>query len=156
MTPAIVELQGDVSNITGIANLAPGQAYSFAPTVDTPDMSIGFDIGGAVDVIIDALVDGSVELAGGNSYTGATRIVRGALRIGGGALDGDFDGNGEVNGFDFLLWQRDPSVGSLAAWEANYGTVALLSASSAAVPEPTTSALALAALCLAMSRRRAT
>ena len=37
----------------------------------------------------------------------------------------------------------------------DYGTVATLSASSAAVPEPTTSALALAALCLAMSRRRA-
>ncbi len=68
---------------------------------------------------------------------------------------GDFDGNGEVNGFDFLLWQRDPSVGSLADWEANYGTVATLSASSAAVPEPTTTALALAALCLAISRWRA-
>ncbi len=68
---------------------------------------------------------------------------------------GDFDGNGEVNGFDFLLWQRDPSIGSLADWEANYGTVATLSASSAAVPEPTTSALAIAALCLAMSRWRA-
>ncbi len=68
---------------------------------------------------------------------------------------GDFDGNGEVNGFDFLLWQRDPSIGLLSHWEANYGTVAALSASLAAVPEPTTSALALAALCLAISRRRA-
>ena len=67
----------------------------------------------------------------------------------------DFDGNGEVNGFDFLLWQRDPSVGSLADWKANYGMVAALSASSAAVPEPTTCTLALAALCLAMGRRRA-
>ncbi|MCH7750948.1 MAG: PEP-CTERM sorting domain-containing protein [Planctomycetes bacterium] len=38
--------------------------------------------------------------------------------------------------------------------KANYGIVAPLSASSAAVPEPTTYALALAALCLAMSRRR--
>ncbi len=68
---------------------------------------------------------------------------------------GDFDGNGEVNGFDFLHWQRDPSVGSLTDWEANYGLVAPLSATSAAVPEPTTCTLALAALCLAMSRRRA-
>jgi len=67
---------------------------------------------------------------------------------------GDFDGNGEVDGFDFLEWQRDPSVGSLADWEANYGIAVTLSAISAAVPEPTTSALALAALCLAMSRRR--
>ena len=70
-------------------------------------------------------------------------------------LPGDFDLNGEVNGLDFLLWQRDPSVGSLADWEANYGMVAPLSATLATVPEPTTYALALAALCLAMSRRRA-
>jgi hypothetical protein len=67
---------------------------------------------------------------------------------------GDFNGNGEVNGLDFLLWQRNPSVGSLADWQSNYGTGATLSASSAAVPEPTTSALALAALCLVMGRRR--
>lgn len=67
---------------------------------------------------------------------------------------GDFNGNGVVNGHDFLKWQLDPSVGSLADWESNYGTLAALSAFSAAVPEPTTSALALAALCLVMSRRR--
>jgi hypothetical protein len=65
---------------------------------------------------------------------------------------GDFNGDLIVDGADFLFWQRDPNVGSLADWEANYG--APLSASSSAVPEPTTSALALAALCLAMSRRR--
>ncbi len=52
------------------------------------------------------------------------------------SLPGDFDFNGVVDGEDFLLLQRDPSVGSLAAWEANYGTVAPLSATSAAVPEP--------------------
>ena len=68
-------------------------------------------------------------------------------------LAGDFDLNGEVNGFDFLLWQRTPSVGLLADWEANYGMGAPLSATSAAVPEPTTCTLALAALCLAMSTR---
>ena len=69
-------------------------------------------------------------------------------------IPGDFDYDGFVIGTDFLMWQLDPSVGSLADWEANYGMGALLSATSAAVPEPTTSALALAALCLAMSRRR--
>jgi len=70
-------------------------------------------------------------------------------------LAGDFDFDGDVDGFDFLNWQRDPSVGSLADWKANYGMGAPLSAATAAVPEPTTSALALLALCLAMSRRRA-
>ncbi len=69
---------------------------------------------------------------------------------------GDFDLNGEVDGFDFLNWQRDPSVGSLADWEANYGATAPLSASSAAVPEPDTLILALlgcVGLLLRMKRR---
>ena len=68
---------------------------------------------------------------------------------------GDFDFNGTVNGLDFLLLQREPGVGSLADWEANYGMGAPLSATLAAVPEPTTCGLALAAtLFLAIGRRR--
>jgi len=70
------------------------------------------------------------------------------------AMPGDFDKDGDADGDDYLLWQRDPSVGSLADWEASYGTVSLLSASGVTIPEPTTSALTLAAICLAMSRRR--
>jgi hypothetical protein len=50
-------------------------------------------------------------------------------------IPGDFDGNGLVDGFDSLLWQRDPGIGSLADWKANYGMGAPLAASSA-VPEP--------------------
>ena len=67
---------------------------------------------------------------------------------------------GKVNGFDFLKWQLGMSPNpfsalDLATWEANYGTtVTPLSASSAAIPEPTTCTLALAALCLVVSRRR--
>jgi len=53
--------------------------------------------------------------------------------------EGDADENGDVDGFDFLLWQQE-HTGPLP--------------SLAVVPEPTTSALALAALCLVMSRRR--
>ncbi len=54
----------------------------------------------------------------------------------------DANGDGISDGRDFLIWQQ------------NEGTMAPLSATSAAVPEPTAAALALAALCLAMSRRR--
>ena len=60
-------------------------------------------------------------------------------------LSGDFNGDGKVDGEDFLLWQRNPGVGSLADWEANYGMVATLSAASAAVPEPASMLLMLAA-----------
>ncbi|MCH8840047.1 MAG: hypothetical protein IH831_05095 [Planctomycetes bacterium] len=83
----------------------------------------------------------------------------------------NFDFDGSVNGKDFLIWQMGFGSGTtfvegdangdgtvdaadLAIWELQYGTVAPLSAA-AAVPEPTTCTLALAALCLAMSRRRA-
>ncbi|MCH8840147.1 MAG: PEP-CTERM sorting domain-containing protein [Planctomycetes bacterium] len=86
---------------------------------------------------------------------------------------GDFNEDGSTDGLDFLAWQRGfgtaPAVLSqgdgngdgnvdgidLAIWEQSYGTVAPLSTTSAAVPEPSTCGLALAALCLAMSRRRA-
>jgi hypothetical protein len=67
-------------------------------------------------------------------------------------LVGDFNGDGSVDGFDFLTWQRDPSVGDLSDWEANYGA-SESQVASAAVPEPTGFALALAALGLVARRR---
>ena len=42
-------------------------------------------------------------------------------------VPGDFDGDGTVDGADFLLWQRDPSVGSLTDWETNYGVTSGIS-----------------------------
>ena len=71
------------------------------------------------------------------------------------AMPSDFDKDGDVDGEDFLFWQRDPSVGLLSDWELNYGaTPPPLVGAILAVPEPTSYALALAALCLAMGRRR--
>ena len=65
-------------------------------------------------------------------------------------LSGDFDGDGDVDGFDFLKWQRGGSPNPLSAsdltdWEMNYGTDSLLTANSAAVPEPTSLLLMLVA-----------
>ena len=57
-------------------------------------------------------------------------------------LAGDFDGDGDVDGRDFLLWQRNPSVGNLADWQANFGTGSPIAAN-VAVPEPTAWLLAL-------------
>jgi hypothetical protein len=48
---------------------------------------------------------------------------------------GDFNNDGKVDGRDLLAWQRNPSVGSLADWKANYGQGSLVAA--VAVPEPT-------------------
>ena len=79
---------------------------------------------------------------------------------------GDFDTDGDVDGHDFLAWQRGGSpipfsAADLAVWEASFGNTgpAALAASSIAVPEPVTTSLSLATLLLlAMAsdpRRRA-
>jgi len=75
---------------------------------------------------------------------------------------GDFDFDNDVDGLDFLKWQRGESPNplsqsDLADWEANYGMVAPLSAASAAVPEPNSLALlSLGGLIALRSFRRAT
>src|SRR5690606_31729593 len=76
--------------------------------------------------------------------------------------DADFDNDGDVDGADFLVWQRgfgtagDNSMGNangdgaigaadLSIWQAQFGS-APAGASISAVPEPTSVALALAGL----------
>jgi hypothetical protein len=53
-------------------------------------------------------------------------------------LPGDFNADGKVDGRDFLVWQRNPGVGDLADWQANYGLSITADLSSSVVPEPTT------------------
>jgi hypothetical protein len=57
------------------------------------------------------------------------------LKVVGLGSAGDFDGDGDVDGRDLLVWQRNPSVGNLADWQANFGIGSLSAVS--AVPEPT-------------------
>lgn len=47
---------------------------------------------------------------------------------------GDFNGDGEVDGADFLFWQREPSVGDLSVWQVNFGHTS--GGGAANVPEP--------------------
>ncbi len=61
-------------------------------------------------------------------------------------LDGDFNLDGDVNGADFLTWQRNPNVGNLSDWQGNYGASLQLTAASTAVPEPSTLLLLAAGL----------
>jgi hypothetical protein len=59
------------------------------------------------------------------------------------SLPGDFDGDGDVDGRDFLVWQRGGSPNQLSAsdladWQATYGAGSFTADLSAAnVPEPT-------------------
>jgi len=49
-------------------------------------------------------------------------------------IPGDFDSDGDVDGNDFLVWQRNPGIGNLADWQANYGQP--LVSVTTTVPEP--------------------
>lgn len=67
------------------------------------------------------------------------------------ALPGDFDVDGDVDGDDFLKWQRGESPfplsrTDLADWETNYGSSVLLTAVTVAVPEPAAVLLMVVAL----------
>ena len=71
------------------------------------------------------------------------------------ALAGDFDSDGDIDGADFLTWQRNPSVGNLADWQAGYGSsIGSLAASSSTVPEPSTLLLGTLASFFAIGSRR--
>ncbi len=85
--------------------------------------------------------------------------------------DADFDADGDVDGADFLVWQRNVGTASgatlamgdadddddvdaddLAAWSAQFGSTSPAAVRANAVPEPSTLALALAST-LAVRRR---
>lgn len=75
------------------------------------------------------------------------------------ALPGDIDGDGTVDGSDFLQWQRGGQTvlqaPSLSDWEDNYGTSASQNiAAAAAVPEPATMLLAMLGMVSTVCCRR--
>lgn len=73
-------------------------------------------------------------------------------------LPGDFDGDGDVDGRDFLAWQRGESTRGpldaqdLADWQVNYNLGSLTTIT--AVPEPTSAVSLAIALALGLCRRR--
>ncbi len=75
-----------------------------------------------------------------------------SLMLANASLPGDFDNDGDVDGRDFLAWQRNPSVGNLADWQAAYNGGNLAAIGS--VPEPTTIlSLAVGLVVCGLSRR---
>ncbi len=71
---------------------------------------------------------------------------------------GDFDFDGQVNAFDYLVWQRGSSPNplspsDLAAWRANYGAAGAAAGIAARVPEPTAGGLALLGIAISWLRR---
>ena len=73
------------------------------------------------------------------------------------ALSGDFNVDGQVNGLDFIVWQRGNSpiplsAEDLADWQANYGIALVLPSALHAVPEPSTGLILVMGLCFCVGR----
>jgi autotransporter-associated beta strand protein len=114
--------------------LAVSLINGFSPNVgDTFNLFDG-TISGAFDVL------NLPSLTSGRSWSTSQLYTSGVLSVVAGQA-GDFDNDGDVDGRDFLVWQRNPSLGNLGDWQANYGVGAL--SASTAVPEPSAFVLVL-------------
>ena len=85
-----------------------------------------FDVGGTQDLVLEFGRQGEAEGRVGTLLYEAT-------------ADADFDNDGDVDGRDFLVWQRGGSpnplsASDLALWQGQYGSAPLSAVS--AVPEP--------------------
>ena len=132
------DLQFDQLLVTGNVMLDGSLDVSLV-SLFTPSLGQSFeivDVGGSLSGTFSGLSQGALV----GDFGGTDLYINYAAGDGNdvalfATLAGDFDFDFDVDGFDFLLSQLDPSVGSLSNWEANYGMTAPLSAA-AAVPEP--------------------
>ena len=161
-TPGI--LNTNLSTFTGLRDDPGGSSFQppavltgdalseLDPTVDPNVAGIPINAGQSYDLGVIGDVSGNLEdLADNLSFTfllaGESESTRtGFIRYS--SAGGDFNGDGIVDGLDFLAWQRgespDPfSATDLQNWEASYGSGSSISAATTAVPEPSSSVLAL-------------
>jgi len=120
-----------LTNTSTLDGIADGFDAAGDATLTTPlEFSVAPDFG-----VASAVLDFEFGFSG-------TLVSEGEM-----FLAGDFDDDLDVDGFDFLEWQRDGPPSGLTDWEANYGSGvggSGLAASTSSVPEPSTALL----LCL--------
>jgi hypothetical protein len=125
----------------------------------TAPSGLGVTAGDIFDIFTFSSVSGSFDmvnlptLTGGLGWDTSNLLVNGQLSVVQLATPGDFDLDGDVDGRDFLLWQRNPSVGNLADWQTNYGSNGGPLSASTAVPEPSTVASVALMMCVAFMKR---
>lgn len=125
----------------------------FGATVESRTVSgiglAGTDVNDAtVKFNENGLLAYGLEFTDGTSgiFTTSTRIATN--------FDGDYDFDGDVDGADFLSWQRNPGVGNLSDWQTNYGNITGNLANLAAIPEPSTLLLIVMVVATAMMINR--
>lgn len=172
-----------------VVQVFPSAGTDFAQVLSTGfDLTdFGLASGATIDAIIasnllpadrvdDAIGQGNVIVGGGSGFSpltgpqgnGGTYNSNGFdpdLTYIGVIVDfstndpGDFNADGDVDGLDFLAWQRGESpkplnAADLSEWQSNYG-VASLATAATGIPEPTTIGLvALGAVVLCAWRRK--
>ena len=119
-----------------------GQSDDYQPVKDEYIFFDDFRVSQNVDFIFEKLPGGAPH----------SSFVNG--------LPGDFDGNGSVDGKDFLVWQRGGSpmgthAADMASWQLHFGASMLpLAAANLAVPEPGVLALFAPLMMLHLLHRR--
>ncbi|TWU29946.1 hypothetical protein [Bythopirellula polymerisocia] len=129
--------QYDHVNVTGLLSLGGELDISLLPGF-SPSAGSSFDIldWGTLNGTFSILTLPS--LGAGLSWNTSQLYSTGVLSVAS-ALSADFDHDGDVDGHDFLVWQRGGSPnginsGDLALWQGQYDTP--LTAPATAVPEP--------------------
>lgn len=174
-SPGVTHVMGDLTQTSGSILLEI--AGNTAALYDQLQVDGTLTAGGSLDIVLldyNPVAGDSFDLLDFGSLTGSFDVMlpgldaglawdvsafgtTGTLSVIAGMVESaDFDGDGDVDGRDFLVWQRggSPNSGSaadLALWQAQYGQANELSAS-VAVPEPGT-LLILAMSLLAISVR---
>ncbi|WP_146450369.1 hypothetical protein [Bythopirellula polymerisocia] len=108
------------------------------------------EVGGSVEFLL-AFSSGDGDGAGGHDLWIDNVAITAVVDV----IPGDFDSDGDVDGADFLEWQRnDGTPAGLAAWQNNYGVPAQPYTSPAPVPEPSNLMLISLSLWCTFSRLR--
>jgi hypothetical protein len=125
----------NIGEVSGGAEIEGAQlevnldAFAFTPTskltLINATASLLLGEFGSVTFLGSTTADVNYDLANGDVYLDNFQ---------GESTPGDFDEDGDVDGRDFLVWQRNPSIGNLGDWQTNYGIGGLAAVS--AVPEP--------------------
>ncbi|MAT71531.1 MAG: hypothetical protein CMJ58_18645 [Planctomycetaceae bacterium] len=127
---------------TASSNAAHLPDEFLAPSAAWQELSFQFDAGTGYDYLIFAVGGVVQDPDGTNSVLGVDRFGFDNISFEAApGVAGDFDGDLDVDGADFLEWQRsDATPAGLADWQSNFGSTSAL-ATAASIPEPATSSL---------------